>query len=92
MNGELEAFGKVVSAVGCGNNEQDHADGVLYKSTIGTYLHGPLLSKNPEIADWLIAQAIAERDGIDAADVKLVPLNDAEEIAANEHMAKLLIK
>ena len=92
LNGDLEAFGQVVSTVGCGNNEQDHADGVLYKSTIGTYLHGPLLSKNPEIADWLIAQAIAKRDGVEVVEVNLAPLDDAEEIAANVHMAKLLIK
>ena len=79
----VKPFGRVVSKVGCGNNEVDHSDGVLYKGTIGTYLHGPLLSKNPEVADWLIQKALL--------DVELDKLDDAQEIAANEFMAKKLI-
>ena len=78
----VKPFGEVVSNVGCGNNEEDHADGVLYKGTIGTYLHGPLLSKNPEVADWLIQKALPQ--------VELCELKDAEEIAANEYMTKKL--
>jgi len=31
---------------------------------IGTYLHGPLLPRNPWLADWLLAQAIAHRTEI----------------------------
>ena len=23
-----------------------------YRNVVGTYLHGPLLAKNPEVADW----------------------------------------
>ena len=79
----MKPFGQVVSSVGCGNNEEDHADGVLYKGTIGTYLHGPLLSKNPEVADWLIQRALPN--------VELSKLDDAEEVAANEFMARKLI-
>jgi CobQ-like glutamine amidotransferase family enzyme len=30
---------------------------------VGTYLHGPLLPRNPWLADWLLAQAIAHRTG-----------------------------
>jgi CobQ-like glutamine amidotransferase family enzyme len=43
---------------GGGNNGSDKKEGVIYKSTIGTYLHGPLLPKNPQVADWLIAKAL----------------------------------
>ena len=84
-------FGEVVSKVGCGNNEEDHADGVLYKGTIGTYLHGPLLSKNLEVADWLIEKAIAFRGKQALTQVSICELDDSEEIAANEFMAKKLI-
>lgn len=45
--------------VGGGNNGRDGKEGIVYKNTIGTYLHGPLLPKNPQVADWLIAKALA---------------------------------
>ncbi len=53
---EEEALGKVQK--GGGNNGIDGKEGIIYKSTIGTYLHGPLLPKNPQVADWLIAKAL----------------------------------
>lgn len=55
------AFGKVVK--GFGNNGEDLTEGILYKNSIGTYLHGPLLPKNPEIADWLIQKALEKKYG-----------------------------
>ncbi|QTU85143.1 DUF1727 domain-containing protein [Xiamenia xianingshaonis] len=54
----VQAFGEVVSSEGCGNNEQSKQDGVLYKGLIGTYLHGPLLAKNPQVADELLRRAL----------------------------------
>ncbi|MBB3171856.1 MurT ligase domain-containing protein [Parvibacter caecicola] len=80
-------FGKVISQTGAGNNEQDQADGVRYRNVVGTYSHGPLLSKNPEVADWLLSRALerrAQRTGTPAA--PLAPLNDAEELQANHVM------
>jgi len=41
---------------GGGNNGRDGYEGATYKNTIGSYFHGPLLPKNPAIADWLIAK------------------------------------
>ena len=84
----VKPFGAVVSSVGHGNNDADKADGALYRKVLGTYLHGPLLSKNPEIADWLLAAACdrhAKRTG-ESAPV-LARLDDAEELAANAFMA-----
>lgn len=49
-------FGKVIK--GFGNNGQDGTEGVIYKNSVGTYLHGPLLPKNPLLADYLIRQAL----------------------------------
>lgn len=40
--------------MGVGNNERDKTEGYLYKSSIGTYMHGPFLSKNPEIIKFII--------------------------------------
>ena len=69
-----------------GNNGEDGFEGVRQGNLIGTYLHGPLLPKNPQVADYLIAQAY-ERRG-DA--LELAPLDDAIELEANRVMAKRL--
>lgn len=87
----VEGFGRVVSSCGHGNNDDDRVEGARYKNVVGTYSHGPLLSKNPEVADWLLAHALerrAERTGTPAAD--LAPLDDSAELAANASMVKRL--
>jgi lipid II isoglutaminyl synthase (glutamine-hydrolysing) len=84
----VQAFGTVVSNTGLGNNEETKQDGVRYKNVLGTYLHGPLLAKNPQIADWLLERALerhAKRTGAPA--LELTPLDDAAETAANDFMA-----
>ncbi len=43
---------------GYGNNGEDKTEGVLYKNAIGTYSHGPVLARNPHLADFLIANAL----------------------------------
>lgn len=43
---------------GYGNNGKDKTEGIIYKNTLGTYLHGPLFSKNPHLADWIIGKAL----------------------------------
>lgn len=45
-------FGKVL--FGNGNKFDDDYEGFFRKNVIATYLHGPLLSKNPELADYII--------------------------------------
>ena len=52
---EMSPLGKVI--LGAGNNDHDGHEGVIYKSVIGSYLHGSLLPKNPQIADFLIESA-----------------------------------
>lgn len=87
----VEGFGRVVSSCGHGNNDDDRVEGARYKNVVGAYSHGPLLSKNPEVADWLLARALerrAERTGTPAAD--LAPLDDSAELAANASMVKRL--
>lgn len=87
----VEAFGDVASSTGHGNNDSDKRDGVRYKNVVGTYLHGPLLAKNPEVADDLLARALqrfASRTGQPA--IELAPLDDAVEQDANDAMVKKL--
>lgn len=87
----LQPFGTVVSPMGQGNNDTEkgvRADGVLYRNVIGTYLHGPLLGKNPEVADHLLRAAFMRRGEGGA----LPSLDDSVELAASDYMLKRLMR
>ncbi len=56
-----EPLGRVV--VGFGNDGESGYEGCRRDRALGTYLHGPLLPRNPWLADWLLAQALAHREG-----------------------------
>lgn len=57
----VHAFGTIIS--GAGNNGEDMTEGAKYKNCIGTYLHGPILPKNPRVTDFLIMKAIEVSTG-----------------------------
>lgn len=78
------SFGEVL--YGVGNNAGDKTEGVRVHNVIGSYVHGPLLAKNPEIADWLIAQALSRKGN----STQLRPLDDSIEAEANAFMRKRL--
>lgn len=80
-----EPLGRVVH--GHGNDGESGYEGCLYKNIVGTYIHGPLLPKNPGVADYLIGRALERRCG----DATLEPLDDAFELAANDTMYQRLI-
>ena len=76
----VEPLGTVL--YGYGNDGTTGQEGCLYKNVVGTYVHGPLLPKNPGVADYLISQALERRYGTG----KLAPLDDEAELAANKVM------
>ena len=79
-------LGKV--AFGHGNNGEDGQEGVLYKNVVGTYLHGPLLPKNPHVCDYLLKNALERKYG--TAD--LAPLDDEQELEANRYIVERFVK
>lgn len=56
LNQGLEPLGTVTR--GAGNNGADQGEGAVDGSVIGTYLHGPVLSKAPALADHLLREAL----------------------------------
>ena len=54
-------FGKVLS--GNGNEFESSTEGYMEKSVIATYLHGPLLSKNPKVSDYVISYCMSRKLG-----------------------------
>lgn len=81
----VKPLGEVIK--GSGNNGGDGAEGVIYKNTFGTYLHGPVLPKNPEFADLLIKLALEKKYG---SSTNLPLLDDSLETHARELIAKKL--
>lgn len=78
--GESLTLGKVLS--GHGNNGQDSTCGVVYKNLVGTYLHGPLLPKNPDLTDYLLQKALQNKYGEESV---LAPLFDVAEERAHDY-------
>ena len=52
-----ESLGRVV--YGFGNDGASGFEGCRLGNAVGTYLHGPLLPRNPWLADWLLVRALA---------------------------------
>lgn len=72
---------------GSGNNGSDGTEGIVYKNAIGSYFHGPLLTKNPEIADWLIKKALEIKY---KTEIILDPIDDSLSLKAKSVIAKRL--
>ena len=85
--GDAQPFGRVLS--GYGNDGESGYEGVLYKNVIGTYLHGPLLPKNPQVCDWLLSRALERKY---KTQITLESLDDAQEIAANQYIVGRFVK
>lgn len=79
LGGKMLSFARVT--MGHGNNSEDGTEGVLYNNSIGTYLHGPILARNPHLADYLIAKSL----GLES----LEELDDSLIIAAHTASTKL---
>ncbi|OGH12700.1 MAG: hypothetical protein A2776_02950 [Candidatus Levybacteria bacterium RIFCSPHIGHO2_01_FULL_40_10] len=66
---------------GFGNNGKDGSEGIVYKNSFGTYLHGPILPKNPQFADLLLTKTLEHKYG---EKFHLEPLDDSIETKARE--------
>lgn len=78
----VQPFARVLK--GAGNDDAAELEGARYKNVIGTYMHGPILSKNPHFADALLSSALARR-GVNSV---LPQLDDSLEAMAREIAAK----
>ncbi len=73
----VKPLGKVIN--GFGNDGSSQWEGCRYRNAFGTYLHGPLLPKNPWLADSLILLALKHRYGFK---IHIMELDDSHEYAA----------
>lgn len=84
--GRTKPLGRVLA--GYGNNGQDSTEGAHYKNVFCSYLHGPILPKNPGLADHLIRLALQRR----SLPSRLAPLDDHLEALAGKVMLNRLLQ
>lgn len=75
------SFGNVL--FGNGNKFGDTEEGYFQKNIIATYLHGPLLSKNPELTDYIIKYCLDRKYD---ENISLEPLNDEFEVLCRKQL------
>lgn len=78
--GNLQHLGEVLYGKGS-------SEGIIYKNVIGTYLHGPILPKNPHLADYILNKALTRKDDT----FSLKPLDDSIELKANQYIVNRFI-
>lgn len=81
---DASPIGEIIN--GYGNNGEDKSEGAWQKNAFGTYLHGPLLPKNPWFADFLIKKALSNKYG----NVELSPLDDTLELKAHKKAVEII--
>jgi len=62
----LAPLGTVNEGIG---NGAAHVDGCIHGKILGTYMHGPVLARNPEVADLLLTWAVGDLPPFERADV-----------------------
>jgi lipid II isoglutaminyl synthase (glutamine-hydrolysing) len=72
---------------GFGNNGEDGMEGCVFRGAIGTYLHGSLLPKNPQLADWFLLNSLRRRLDLE----ELPGLDDSLEREAHEAALRLTL-
>ncbi|MBE9114963.1 type 1 glutamine amidotransferase [Lusitaniella coriacea LEGE 07157] len=83
--GNVSPLGKVIQ--GYGNNGEDGTEGAFHRNAIATYSHGPLLPKNPFLADWLLQTALKRKYN---RAIALQPLDNSLAMQARFAMFKRL--
>jgi lipid II isoglutaminyl synthase (glutamine-hydrolysing) len=84
LDPDATPLGRVVA--GFGNDGDSGYEGCRLGRAVGTYLHGPLLPRNPWLADWLLAQALAHATGDEPPELE--PLADELESRAHDVSAR----
>ncbi|CAM4489719.1 glutamine amidotransferase [Nocardia ninae] len=72
LGGDATGLARVTR--GIGNGVGDGLEGVVQGSVIGTYMHGPALARNPELADLLLARALG------VAELAPLPMPEVEQL------------
>jgi CobQ-like glutamine amidotransferase family enzyme len=83
---DARPLGKVV--VGHGNDGGDGSEGIVSGRVVGTYLHGPVLARNPALADHLLSSVLGPLEPLDDGEVEALR-KERLHAARHPHMPQL---
>ncbi len=87
---EAGPLGRVLAGVGngCLENVQDQQalEGAVQGSIIGTYLHGPVLARNPQLADLLLGEIVGDLEPLEVASVERLRRERLEAVSLAEFL------
>ncbi|HWE55656.1 MAG TPA: hypothetical protein VG435_09090 [Acidimicrobiales bacterium] len=79
-------FGRV--RVGSGNGGESGHDGVYRGRVLGTYLHGPVLARNPALADLLLGWAVGDLEPLDDSEAESLRKERFGAVAASSRRSR----
>ncbi len=82
---QAQPLGRVLSGVG--NTGHDGTEGAHRGRVIGTYLHGPVLVRNPALADLLLSWVVGPLDPLDEPEVTALRTERLDAVAATRTAA-----
>lgn len=62
---ELQSLGRLIH--GIGNGAGSNTEGLVTDQIVATYMHGPALVRNPELADWILERKLGAMSPIAAS-------------------------
>ena len=63
---DARPLGRVLEGVGNGaDHESSRSEGAFAERVVATYAHGPVLARNPALADWLLAMIVGPLDALE---------------------------
>jgi CobQ-like glutamine amidotransferase family enzyme len=81
--------GRTLGQVQSGTGNGDGSEGVVAGSFIGTHLHGPVLARNPRLADQMLDAACTARELVRAASAHTAAVDDIAKAARNQVAVRL---
>jgi CobQ-like glutamine amidotransferase family enzyme len=78
----LGAHARPLGTVRTGRGNDDGTEGMVAGRLVGTYLHGPVLARNPALADLLLSWVVGPLDPLDDGEVEALR---RERIGATTH-------
>jgi CobQ-like glutamine amidotransferase family enzyme len=85
LTGDARPLGRLVAGVGNGDGR---SEGAQQGSVIATYLHGPVLVRNPALADLLLTRAAGPLPAYDDLDVERLRTERLESADPRRHRAR----
>jgi CobQ-like glutamine amidotransferase family enzyme len=89
LGGDARPLGRLVAGVGNGDG---HHEGVQQAGVVATYLHGPVLVRNPALADLLLTRAVGPLAPYEDEDVEQLRTERLDDADPRRHRARKLLR